>query len=63
MRQEPDPIPPSLFKGVMDVVAALVLDKNPGGGLTASKLKLATLVIHEDTLPYVCPDANMFVPL
>ena len=42
-----------------DIIAALILDSNPGGTLTNSKLKLAALVLHEATHLDVCPEANI----
>ena len=45
-----------------DIIAALILVKNPGGALTNSDLKLSDLVLHVDTLLDVCPDANMATP-
>ena len=41
---------------------ALVLDTNLGGALTNSNLELAALILHEDTLLEVCPDANTAAP-
>ena len=45
-----------------DIIAALLLEKNPGGSLTNSDLELVALVLYGATLLDVCPGANMAPP-
>ena len=47
---------------LLNIIAELILDRNPGGTLTNYNINLADLVIHEDTLLDVCPEANMGAP-
>ena len=46
----------------LDIIAALISDKNNGGTLTNSDLELAALVLPKATLLDVCPDATMAAP-
>ena len=45
-----------------DIIAESILEKNPGGTLTNSNLKLGALILHDATLLNVCPEVNMDAP-
>ena len=45
-----------------DIIKALILDINPEGTLENSDLKLATLVLHKDTLMDTCSEETMAAP-